>query len=107
MNNALGFIGFVRKYTLQKLIEVYKTYCTKCINGFVILDKQFEWIPSKIICCCYNKDCLDFKYVVHISRNARAYFLLIIKCWIKRLCFNLSLFCKPQRHGNYFHRGAI
>ncbi|CAN5950854.1 unnamed protein product [Sphagnum jensenii] len=52
---------FVRKDTLQKLTEVYKTYCTKCIDGSVTLDKQFEWIPSKIVRCCYDKDCKDFK----------------------------------------------
>ncbi|CAM6002717.1 unnamed protein product [Sphagnum balticum] len=52
---------FVRKDTLQKLTEVYKIYCTKCIDGSVTLDKQFEWIPSKIVRCCYDKDCKDFK----------------------------------------------
>ncbi len=67
---------FVRKDTLQKLTEVYKTYCTKCIDGSVTLDKQFEWIPSKIVRCCYDKDCKDFKYVVHTSCKCPRIFCL-------------------------------
>lgn len=52
---------FVRKDTLQKLMEVYRTYCTKCFEGSIAMDKEFEWIPSKIVRCCYDKDCKDFK----------------------------------------------
>jgi hypothetical protein len=58
---------FVKIDTLQKLTKVYRTYCTECIDGFVTLYKQFEWIPSKIICWCYDEDYKDFKYVVHTS----------------------------------------
>ncbi len=53
---------FVRKDTLQKLTEVYKTYCTKCIDGSVTLDKQFEWIPSNVVhtsCKCPHIFCLN------------------------------------------------
>ncbi len=67
---------FVRKDTLQKLTEVYKIYCTKCIDGSVTLDKQFEWIPSKIVRCCYDKDCKDFKYVVQTSCECPGIFCL-------------------------------
>jgi hypothetical protein len=28
--------------------------------------------------------------------TAQAYIVLILKCWIKRLCSNFSLFYKPQ-----------
>eukprot|EP01018_Ginkgo_biloba_P018620 Gb_23673 [translate_table: standard] len=51
----------VRKDTLQQLVEVYKAYCMKCFEGFIAPDEQFEWIPSKIIRVCYDKDCKEFR----------------------------------------------
>ncbi|KAL2634564.1 hypothetical protein R1flu_006043 [Riccia fluitans] len=46
----------VRKDTLQKLAQVYRTYTTKCKEGSWTMDEQFEWIPSKIVRCAYDKD---------------------------------------------------
>jgi len=51
----------VRKDTLQKLVEVYKAYCMKCTEGIIAPSEQFEWIPSKIIRVCYDKDCKEFR----------------------------------------------
>ncbi|KAL3693850.1 hypothetical protein R1sor_007501 [Riccia sorocarpa] len=46
----------VRKDTLQKLAQVYRTYTSKCKEGIWTMDEQFEWIPSKIVRCAYDKD---------------------------------------------------
>ncbi|CAM6113881.1 unnamed protein product [Calypogeia fissa] len=46
----------VREDTLHKLAEVYRNYTTKCNEGLSAVDDQFEWIPSKIVRCCYDKD---------------------------------------------------
>jgi len=45
----------VRKYTLERLADIYRVYCLKCSDGSFI-DYEFEWIPRKIIMCCYDKD---------------------------------------------------
>jgi hypothetical protein len=49
-SNAFGFASFCKKRYFTKVNKNVKTYYTKCIVGFVILDMQFEWIFSKIIC---------------------------------------------------------
>ncbi|GLJ40362.1 hypothetical protein SUGI_0830400 [Cryptomeria japonica] len=51
----------VRKDTLQKLVEVYRAYCMKCLEGFITCSEEFEWIPSKIIRICFDKDCKEFR----------------------------------------------
>jgi hypothetical protein len=66
-SSAFGFASFCKQRYLAKVDRNVKTYNTKCIDGFVTFDMQFEWIPDKIICWCYNKDYKDFKYVVHTS----------------------------------------
>ncbi|KAI8550996.1 hypothetical protein RHMOL_Rhmol06G0150300 [Rhododendron molle] len=50
----------VRKKALQKLLEVYRDYCTKCAAGIVTPIDQFEQIPCKILMLCYDKDCKEF-----------------------------------------------
>lgn len=45
----------VRMYTLERLADIYRVYCLKCSDGSFI-DYEFEWIPRKIIMCCYDKD---------------------------------------------------
>eukprot|EP01018_Ginkgo_biloba_P037002 Gb_12481 [translate_table: standard] len=45
----------VRKYTLERLAEVYRVYCSKCADGSVS-DFDFDWVPGKILRCCYDKD---------------------------------------------------
>eukprot|EP00249_Psilotum_nudum_P024915 c29322_g1_i2 orf=363-5285(-) len=52
---------FVRKDTLQRLTEVYRTLCLKCFEGSFVLDESFDWIPMKILRCCFDKDCKEFR----------------------------------------------
>lgn len=52
----------VRKEAFQRLAEVYKAYATKCYDGLTAIDKQLEWIPGKLLRCCYDKDVKEFRY---------------------------------------------
>ncbi|XP_050367583.1 sister chromatid cohesion protein PDS5 homolog A [Argentina anserina] len=45
----------VKKYTMERLAEIYRVYCAKCSNGSTI-SSEFEWIPGKILRCFYDKD---------------------------------------------------
>ncbi|KAK9935847.1 hypothetical protein M0R45_012722 [Rubus argutus] len=45
----------VKKYTMERLAEIYRVYCTKCSDGSTI-SSEFEWIPGKILRCFYDKD---------------------------------------------------
>jgi hypothetical protein len=63
-SSAFGFVDFCKKY-LAKVDKSVKPYCTKIINGFVTLNKQFELTLKKIVCWCYNENYKDFKYVAH------------------------------------------
>eukprot|EP00253_Pinus_taeda_P014590 PITA_14590 len=45
----------VRKYTLERLVEVYRVYCSKCLDGSVC-NFELDWIPGKILVCCYDKE---------------------------------------------------
>jgi hypothetical protein len=49
----------IGKETLLKLASVYRSYCTKSFKGFKAVHDEFEWIPSKILCCCYGKRAAD------------------------------------------------
>ncbi len=49
----------IGKETLLKLASVYQSYCTKSFKGFKAVHDEFEWIPSKILCCCYRKGAAD------------------------------------------------
>lgn len=51
----------VRKEAFQRLAEVYKAYATKCYDGLTSIDKQLEWIPGKLLRCCYDKDVKEFR----------------------------------------------
>lgn len=51
----------VRKEAFQRLAEVYRTYCTKCYEGVASSDKHLEWIPSRLVRCCYDKDVKEFR----------------------------------------------
>ena len=46
----------VRKATLLKSMELYKSYCSKCAEGSMGVDKEYEWIPGKIARCCNDKE---------------------------------------------------
>uniref|UniRef100_A0A1D1Z6W4 Sister chromatid cohesion protein PDS5 B n=1 Tax=Anthurium amnicola TaxID=1678845 RepID=A0A1D1Z6W4_9ARAE len=45
----------VKKYTMERLAEVYKLYCLRSYDGSVNAE-EFEWIPGKILRCLYDKD---------------------------------------------------
>lgn len=51
----------VRKKALQKLLEVYRDYCTKCFEGHMTITDHFEHIPCNILMLCYEKDCKEFR----------------------------------------------
>ncbi|KAL5704355.1 hypothetical protein ACHQM5_022795 [Ranunculus cassubicifolius] len=51
----------VRKNTMQKLLEIYRDYCTQCSEGLVTVSDHFEQIPCKILMLCYDKDCKEFR----------------------------------------------
>ncbi|XP_057490544.1 sister chromatid cohesion protein PDS5 homolog B-like isoform X5 [Actinidia eriantha] len=51
----------VRKKALQKLLEVYRDYCTKCAGGIITPSDHFEQILCRILMLCYDKDCKDFR----------------------------------------------
>ncbi|KAH9611596.1 hypothetical protein KSS87_009864 [Heliosperma pusillum] len=43
----------VKKYTLDRLAEIYRLYCVKCKEGCAF---EYDWIPGKILRCFYDKD---------------------------------------------------
>ncbi|KAA8537266.1 hypothetical protein F0562_027047 [Nyssa sinensis] len=45
----------VKKYTLERLAEIYRLYCLSCSDGSIKTD-EFDWIPGKILRCFYDKD---------------------------------------------------
>ncbi|XP_068637108.1 sister chromatid cohesion protein PDS5 homolog A-like isoform X2 [Aristolochia californica] len=45
----------VKRYTMERLAELYSLYCSKYSDGSVSSD-DFEWIPGKILRCLYDKD---------------------------------------------------
>ncbi|CAN6439255.1 unnamed protein product [Victoria cruziana] len=51
----------VRKNTMQRLLELYSSYCNRCFEGEITPDDNFEQIPSRILRLCYDKDSKDFK----------------------------------------------
>eukprot|EP01018_Ginkgo_biloba_P011272 Gb_28656 [translate_table: standard] len=51
----------MRNDTLRWLVEVDNAYCVTCFEGFIAPDEQFEWIPSKTLRVCYDKDCKEFR----------------------------------------------
>lgn len=45
----------VKKYTLERLAEIYRVYCMKSADGS-IKSQEYDWIPGKILRCFYDKD---------------------------------------------------
>lgn len=43
----------VKKYTLDRLAEIYRLYCLRCKEGCT---NEYDWIPGKILRCFYDKD---------------------------------------------------
>ncbi|GAB2260584.1 hypothetical protein Droror1_Dr00011439 [Drosera rotundifolia] len=50
----------VRKESLNKLLEVYRHYCSMCSEGKVKLDANYQQIPLKILMLCYDKNSKEF-----------------------------------------------
>ncbi|KAL2520021.1 ARM repeat superfamily protein [Forsythia ovata] len=51
----------VRRKALQKLLELYQDYCTRCATGIASLNDHVEQIPCNILMLSYDKDCQDFR----------------------------------------------
>ncbi|XP_010912048.2 sister chromatid cohesion protein PDS5 homolog B isoform X2 [Elaeis guineensis] len=51
----------VRKNVMQKLLELYRAYCTKCTKGHLMLNDNYEQIPCKILLLCFDRDCKEFR----------------------------------------------
>lgn len=51
----------VRKSVVQKLLELYRAYCTKCSKGLLMLNDNYEQIPCKLLLLCFDKDCKEFR----------------------------------------------
>ncbi|XP_052189555.1 sister chromatid cohesion protein PDS5 homolog B isoform X2 [Diospyros lotus] len=51
----------VRKKALQKLLEIYRDYCSKCSGSSIKPIDHFEQIPCRVLMLCYDKDCKDFR----------------------------------------------
>ncbi|XP_043700993.1 sister chromatid cohesion protein PDS5 homolog A isoform X2 [Telopea speciosissima] len=51
----------VRKAAMQKLLELYRSYCIKCSEGIITRNDHIEQIPCRILMLCYDKDCKDFR----------------------------------------------
>ncbi|GAV59827.1 hypothetical protein CFOL_v3_03358 [Cephalotus follicularis] len=45
----------VKKYTMERLAELFKVYCVKCSDG-TIKHYEFDWIPGKLLRCFFDKD---------------------------------------------------
>lgn len=45
----------VKRYTIERLAELYRFYCIKSMDGSASVD-ELEWIPGKIVRCLYDKD---------------------------------------------------
>ncbi|XP_068641410.1 sister chromatid cohesion protein PDS5 homolog A-like isoform X2 [Aristolochia californica] len=45
----------VKRYTMERLAELYSLYCLKYSDGSVSSD-DFDWMPGKILRCLYDKD---------------------------------------------------
>ncbi|KAL7213803.1 hypothetical protein ACSBR2_016356 [Camellia fascicularis] len=45
----------VKKYTMERLVEIYRIFCLSRSNGATETD-DLDWIPGKILRCFYDKD---------------------------------------------------
>ncbi|KAL6010732.1 hypothetical protein ACLOJK_001173 [Asimina triloba] len=51
----------VRRNAMQKLLELYRLYCTKCSDDLLTQSDHLEEIPCRILALCFDKDCKDFR----------------------------------------------
>ncbi|KAI7731479.1 hypothetical protein M8C21_026903, partial [Ambrosia artemisiifolia] len=45
----------VKKYTLERLSDIYRIWCLKQLDGSNLSD-DYDWIPGRILKCFYEKD---------------------------------------------------
>ncbi|XP_042521110.1 sister chromatid cohesion protein PDS5 homolog A-B isoform X2 [Macadamia integrifolia] len=45
----------VKKYTMERLAEIYRLYCLNCSDGSSN-SNEYDWIPGKIMKCFFDKD---------------------------------------------------
>ncbi|XP_042477295.1 sister chromatid cohesion protein PDS5 homolog A-like [Macadamia integrifolia] len=45
----------VRRYTMERLAEIYRFYCLKCSDGSSN-SNEYDWIPGKILRCFFGTD---------------------------------------------------
>ncbi|XP_074591324.1 sister chromatid cohesion protein PDS5 homolog A-like isoform X2 [Curcuma longa] len=45
----------VKKYTMERLVDLHRLYCSKSSDGSTNLD-DCKWIPGKILRCLYDRD---------------------------------------------------
>lgn len=69
----------VKKYTMERLAEIYSIYCLKYADGSIKSD-EYDWIPGKILRCFYDK---DFRQVFPWYTNAFKLFLVSIYTGIR------------------------
>ncbi|KAG4129249.1 hypothetical protein ERO13_D09G067600v2 [Gossypium hirsutum] len=75
----------VKKFTLERLAEIFKVYCTSCTVGSITTN-EYDWIPGKIFRCFYDKDfrsdtiesiLCGFLFPTGFSTKDK------VKCWIR------------------------
>ncbi|XP_010530075.1 PREDICTED: sister chromatid cohesion protein PDS5 homolog A-like [Tarenaya hassleriana] len=77
--------ALVKKYTLERLADLFKVYCQSCADGKVCVG-EFDWIPGKILRCFYDKD-FRSDTIEHILCNSLfpSDFTIRdkVKCWVQ------------------------
>ncbi|URD78431.1 Sister chromatid cohesion protein PDS5 [Musa troglodytarum] len=51
----------VRKKVMEKLLELYRVYCSRCSEGVLTLNDHYEQIPCKMLLLCFDKECKEFR----------------------------------------------
>ncbi|KAI5067093.1 hypothetical protein GOP47_0017621 [Adiantum capillus-veneris] len=51
----------VRQYTQQRLMDLYKSFCSKKVEGISVHTDTFYWIPCKLIRSSCDKDSKEFR----------------------------------------------
>ncbi|KAK6932870.1 hypothetical protein RJ641_002494 [Dillenia turbinata] len=75
----------VKRYALERLAELYKLYCSNSSDESAN-PNEFDWIPGKILRCCYDKDFrLDtIESVLCLSLFPSEFSVKdMVKCWVR------------------------
>ncbi|URD78436.1 Sister chromatid cohesion protein PDS5 [Musa troglodytarum] len=62
----------VRKKVMEKLLELYRVYCSRCSEGVLTLNDHYEQIPCKMLLLCFDKECKEFR----LQMELKVYFAL-------------------------------